>query len=596
MTPPRIILGICDSITSGAAVSIDGRIVAAVNEERLCRTKMAMGWPRLSIAEVMRIAGVTANDIDAAAVATNYLYWRPDARSIDGYFDTDWGARKNLVIRLGSVGSQIAGDYSLARRTYYALKRLLTRKRRRLIAETLRDEHAVHAPIQFIDHHQAHAAAAYYTGGEPNAVVATLDGAGDFLSATISHGEKGQLTKIHEVDSYDSVGNFYSYITHILGFKAHQHEGKVTGLAAHGEPLYLDGLLKLVNFHDGSIHNSARAFHTAAIEKLRRLIPSDARREDVAASVQELLEVVCVAYVRHWVQQLNVSHLSLAGGVVANVKLNQRLLAIPEVDSIFVHPGMGDDGLAVGAALQASADSTPPDRREALVHRVSDVYWGPSFSDAAIESALNDAGIQAQRLTDAATTVADLLVNGKVVARFDGRMEYGPRALGNRSILVHAGDATVNEWLNKRLNRTEFMPFAPVTLSEEADACYTDLQGAEYSAQFMTVTTGCTESLRRNCPAVVHVDRTARPQLVGLEENPGYRAILEAYQRRTGYSTIINTSFNIHEEPIVCTPDDAIRAFQRGHLDYLLIGNFLAQSQPGADPTPSSTSRQSLAG
>jgi carbamoyltransferase len=174
----------------------------------------------------------------------------------------------------------------------------------------------------------------------------------------------------------------------------------------------------------------------------------------------------------------------------------------------------------------------------------------------------------------------------QVVARFAGRMEYGPRALGSRSILVHAGDPTINTWLNARLKRTEFMPFAPVTLEEEADDCYTGLDGARHSARFMTVTTDCTESFKAQCPATVHIDGTARPQLVERNDDTGYRAILEAYRARTGFSTIINTSYNMHEEPIVCTPADAIRAFKLGHLDVLAIGGFLVHSpQAGADVT-----------
>ena len=173
--------------------------------------------------------------------------------------------------------------------------------------------------------------------------------------------------------------------------------------------------------------------------------------------------------------------------------------------------------------------------------------------------------------------VAMLLAAGKVVARFDGRMEYGPRALGNRSILYHAKEPAVNQWLNQRLGRTEFMPFAPATLYEHRDANYQNINGAEYAAQFMTLTFDCTEAMKRDCPAAVHVDGTARPQLVSAESSPGFHRILTEYYKLTGIPSVINTSFNMHEEPIVCTPDDAMRAFLQGNLDYLAMGDFLVE-------------------
>lgn len=580
--PPRVILGIADSITSGAALLVDGRLVAAVNEERLCRIKMAMGWPRLAIEQVLKLGGVSPQDVEAVAVATKDLYWRAEAASINGYFDTNWGPRKNLALKAGSVGSRLLGDYPWARTGYYRLKRLMTRSRHRHIRHELEQVHRIKAPVEFIDHHDAHAASAYYTGGQSLATIVTLDGAGDSIAAGVYHGQRGRLARVHRVDSYDSIGNYYSYITHLLGFKAHQHEGKITGLAAYGEPLFVDRLRQLICYAEGSIHNRARAFHTAAVEKLRKALPADARREDIAASIQALLEEVCVAYVRHWAAQVRRPHLGVAGGVVANVKLNQRLLEIPEIDSIFVHPGMGDDGLAVGAAYELAADQqSAPEDREALVRPLEHVYLGPSYSDSEIHRALERSGLRYTRCDDIADEVAEAIAQRKVVARFDGAMEYGPRALGNRSILVHAGDVTINDWLNKRLKRTEFMPFAPVTLEEEWTDNYLQLYGAEHAAHFMTITTDCTGDLKERCPAVVHVDGTARPQLVG-SENRAYRSVLERYRDRTGYSTMINTSFNMHEEPIVCTPDDAIRAFTLGHLDYLAIGSYLVPADDQA--------------
>jgi carbamoyltransferase len=241
------------------------------------------------------------------------------------------------------------------------------------------------------------------------------------------------------------------------------------------------------------------------------------------------------------------------------------------IDGIFIHPNMGDGGCGTGAALLEFAGS--PATRE----RLPNVYLGPEYSPAEIAEALARAQLPFTEYAPIEPKIAALLAAGKVVARFDGRMEYGPRALGHRSILYHAKEPAVNQWLNQRLGRTEFMPFAPATLYEHRKACYLNVEGADYAAEFMTITFDCTPEMKRDCPAAVHVDGTARPQLVRAETSPGFHRILTEYHRLTGVPSVINTSFNMHEEPIVCTPDDAVRAFLQGNLDYLAIGSFLVE-------------------
>jgi len=210
--------------------------------------------------------------------------------------------------------------------------------------------------------------------------------------------------------------------------------------------------------------------------------------------------------------------------------------------------------------------------------QLTDVYLGPEYTDAEIEQALDSSGLEYSRIEDIEPRIADLVAENKVVARFNGRMEYGPRALGNRSILYQAIDPAVNQWLNTRLGRTEFMPFAPATLYEDRDRCYQGMDGAEFTSQFMTITFDCTPWMREHCPAAVHVDGTARPQLVTRDSNPSFHQILSEYKRLTGLPSLINTSFNMHEEPIVCSPQDAIRSFVQGRLDYLAMGDYLIAS------------------
>jgi len=239
---------------------------------------------------------------------------------------------------------------------------------------------------------------------------------------------------------------------------------------------------------------------------------------------------------------------------------------------------MGDSGISAGGAMYVYVKEMLRKGLEPNFKPIDNVYYGPGYTTEEIKDALDKSGLVHVHHKNVEKEIAKLLAKSHVVARFNGRMEFGPRALGNRSILYQTSDQTINEWLNKRLKRTEFMPFAPSTLFEDRHKYYLNVDAALSPAQFMTITFDCTNFMKKNCPAVVHIDGTARPQLVRKEVNPSYHKIISEYKKLTGIATIINTSFNMHEEPIVCTPQDAIRSFQAGHLDYLAIGNFLVKN------------------
>lgn len=567
-----IVLGITDSNTSGAAIVIDGRIVAAVSEERLNRHKMSMGFPHRSVAEVMRLAGVSPGDIDHVAVATSQLFWRPEAVPYNDYFRGKKGDFRDTFLRFGAAFSTVAGNVKPARRAYRNLKSTLTRTRRKALPEVVRNDFGIEAPVKFIDHHLCHAASAYYTAGHAEATVVTQDGAGDGKCSAVYHVRDGKFRLLQNLDSYDSVGNYYAYVTHLCGFKAHRHEGKITGLAAYGEPEYLDLLRRFVAHDGASITNIGRCFDHSALAKLTKELPANFSPENLSASVQALLEETVTSFCDYWVRQTGAPDLALAGGVFANVKLNQRVHELPSVRSIFVHPGMADDGLAVGAALFMEAQKSgfrPPEI-------LQDVYLGGEFTHADAVSAAEAAGFRPAAIEGSlAGHVAKLLADGKVVARCAGRMEYGPRALGNRTIMYRTTEPEVNKWLNDRLSRTEFMPFAPVTLWEQRHACYRAIEGAEETARFMTVTFDCLPEMQAQSPAVCHVDGTARPQLIRRQDNAEYYDILAEYHRLTGIPSLVNTSFNIHEEPIVHTPAEAIKAFEQSRLDALVLGDCL---------------------
>lgn len=292
----------------------------------------------------------------------------------------------------------------------------------------------------------------------------------------------------------------------------------------------------------------------------------------MAFAYQRILERVSVQWVSHFVRRHDVKNIALAGGVAANVKNNQRIYEIEGVQSVFVQPAMGDDGAGLGAALARAEELGTLSMQPLTVP-----YFGPEFSTAEIKSALDCRSLKYHRPECIEDEVAQLLAQGEIVARFDGRLEYGPRALGNRSILCQATDARINATLNAKLHRTEFMPFAPMTLLDEASRCYLNTAGITHALRFMTITVECTEFMKTRCPAAVHVDGTARPQLVSEAVNPSCFRILNRYHELTGIPTVINTSFNMHEEPIVCSPEDAIRGFLEGQLDNLAIGPFLVR-------------------
>jgi len=433
--------------------------------------------------------------------------------------------------------------------------------------ESALSELGVAGKLKRVEHHVSHAANAFYTSGFDQALVVTLDGYGSGLAGSINVGRDGRIERIHSLEYPHSLGTFYEQVTSALGFKPSRHEGKIVGLAAYGDSGVLGDVLRrrFVTQNGG--------FHIVEPNNVyfARLLATQFPKIDVAAAYQRVLEEVACAYVAQYIKKTGLKNLVLSGGVVANVKLNQRLKEIAGVEGLFVHPNMGDGGCGTGAAL---LEFTGTDAvRKPLPH----VYLGPQFSNAEIADALTRAQLPFTEYRPIEPKIAALLAAGSVVARFDGRMEYGPRALGHRSILYHAKEPAVNQWLNQRLGRTEFMPFAPATLYEHRESCYLNISGAEHAATFMTLTFDCTERMKRDCPAAVHVDGTARPQLVSAESSPGFHRILTEYYKLSGVPSVINTSFNMHEEPIVCSPEDAVRAFLQGNLDYLAIGNFLVE-------------------
>jgi carbamoyltransferase len=608
------VLGISplDKDATASAVE-DGRILFAAAEERYSRQKQHAGFPAQSLDAALQHAGWSARDVDA--VAYPFLDAAGEARLIaksiteDAAFQREFlgrapealeAALREADARVSPRSAPIHGlrdpnqriEKGVAKRLFYRLagvtpssahavaRRMARRWAEEAVAdhrrwnEELTRELSARGLLEKLkrgEHHAAHASAAFLGSGFERALVVTLDGYGTGLAGSIGLGEDGAVKRLAGLPYPHSLGTFYEMVTSSLGFRPDRHAGKIVGLAAYGDPRVLAPvLLSRVERTPGGFRmlDNLNVFFSRHLAGRYPMV-------DVAAAWQHVLEVLAAEVVAHWVKATGCDSLVLSGGVAANVKMNQRLHAVPGVRRTFVDPDMGDGGTATGLALQLSWSGGAQPLR--------DVYLGPQYGEDELRVALEHAGLAYDRPGNLASEVARRIHAGEVVARFDGRMEYGPRALGNRSVLYHAREPGVNQWLNKRLGRTEFMPFAPVTRAAAGPRCYEGLSGAEHAAEFMTITFDCTPWMREQCPAAVHVDGTARPQLVRREINPGYDDILAEYEKLSGIPCLINTSFNMHEEPIVCSPDDAIRAFRLGRLDALVLGPWLVEN-PESEP------------
>lgn len=568
------VLGI-NAVHDASVVLLDesGRIKLAVGEERLNRIKSFCGWPR-------RALSLVPPGKYHVAISNSESSWRNQEKRFHAY----------LFESFGDHYFDIFNEYKLR----YALS---SRSRVDAVPRILRelgDCGIEPVTLTFYEHHTCHAASAYYTGGFGDCLVVTADGAGDGVSATVWSVRGGQWQRLCEVPVFHSAGLMYSWVTRMAGFKISRHEGKIVGLAAHGDEEKVaalrDRLLTwkettaapetpyMVEFQvNGSLLRSFRALlrnqsvHTGYLRferAVRSYLGERFAIEDLAALAQKELERVFTHFVRHYVLKTGLRKVVLAGGVFSNVRLNQRIGEIPEVDRLWVFPDMSDGGTAAGAAFLAYRD-----RIDAgfVPYELGDVYLGPSFNEEDARRIAAQAGLLPCEGIDFVAATAALVASGKVVGWFHGRMECGPRALGSRSILVHPGDRAINQVLNKRLRRTEFMPFAPVCLEERAGDVFIGYGEGDRCAEFMTITYQVSPAWMDRLQAVVHVDGTARPQVIRRGVNESYYRVLEVFQRLTGLPAMINTSFNMHEEPIVCTPSDAVRAFCADACDYLVM-------------------------
>ena len=551
-----IVLGITNTQDSGACLLKNGKIIAAINEERFNREKLTEKFPINSIKWILKEHNI--KKIDAIGMGI----WK----GISQEFLSEYV--KEIISRSKNDGiesiledrfvSSIKSDKKKKQEFFSGLKKLGLEK----------------IPIFWCDHHLAHAYSAFMFSPFKKALTITSDARGDFLSNSITVWKRGEKPKIiHQDSEFNSLGVFYGWITNYLGFTPYRHEGKITGLAAKGDPKKCIHIMKkMIEFKKGKIVSNIGDYYApyvkAKLPKLRKEL-SKYTKEEISAAAQFWLEKSMVDVAKYYLHKTNETNLCVAGGIFANVLVNMKLREIDNVKGFFVFPHMGDGGIAAGGAAYAST------KLDDEVKPINDVYLGTEFTEKQIFKVIKTQNVTVLKPKRIFQDTAKLLKNGAVIGLFSGKTEYGPRALCNRSVLVRTTDEEINVNLNKRLHRTEFMPFAPVTMEKFAKKCYKNWSKDETTSYFMTCCFKCTELLKKQSPAIVHVDGTARPQILNKKINSNAYKILEEYHNITGIPSLINTSFNAHEEPIVNSPKDALKLLKQNGIDILCIPPYI---------------------
>lgn len=564
------VLGVHIGHDASSSLVMDGKIIASAAEERFVRIKHYGGMPLKAAAYCLEEAGLSPKDIDIVAYS-GHLGDR----------------RLNTMFRLGSSAlSRMKGSGASFKR---------------LIVEQIRDR--VRAPsepplyfesitldpstdIHYVPHHKSHAASAYYTSGNNvKSLVVTSDGAGeDNKSLTVWLAEDGKMMLLKEYSTSYSYGFFYSAVTEALGWWVGDGEGTVMGLAPYGEiesvpeselswlmPQFEAGeFAGPVDFGSfGSTeYQDTYHWHFAVSERIGHIVERYGK-EAVAARLQDMLEKEMTRFISFWQKETGCTHCATAGGVFLNVKLNQKIIESGIFEDYYIFPDAGDSGISAGAALAICAEVGDSFSKE----RISDVYWGPSYSDELIETILRERSLSYERSEDIGKEIARELADGKIVGWFQGRMECGPRALGGRSILYDARQAENKDIVNRTVKfREPFRPFCP-SMKVESAAKY--LEHPERIERYMISGYTVKTEMRAKIAAVTHVDGTCRPQMIERDTYPAFWNLLNEYEKLTGTAVLMNTSFNIKGEPIVCSPRDAIKCFFDTGVQVLALGPFI---------------------
>lgn len=570
------LLGIFNGHDSSAVLLKDGKVIAAAQEERFNRIKHYAGLPVRSVEFCLKKGKIDSSDINYVSIPR--LRNAPDIETLfgnpkSGFLENDElignGLRdyyRKLLVRGASVLS-VGNQFGLP---LYTKTYPLDKK----------------AKIVLLDHHLSHAASAFYSSGFSRSLVVTADGSGDALSTTVWLGERNTLKPLLKIARNGSLGFFFNVITEALGWQVSEGEGKTMGLASYGStektkgvldfclPIFENGRLKKpYNFGfpklwiDGGVYH----WHFYESEKVKKLIDKYGR-ENIAAEAQKCLEEQMLNLIKPYLKKLVIRKLACAGGVFLNVKMNQFIWESCDLDDFFVYPDAGDAGVPVGAALYTYYNLTG--RSYKTPKQIKSIYYGSEYSDKDIEHFLKLQKINYEKV-DRETLIkrtAILLSKGKIISWFQGSMEIGPRALGNRSILMDPRKAGNKDIINTQVKfREGFRPFTPSMTKQAAKRFLKN----PHDAPFMIISFDANPAEVGRIPAVVHVDGTLRPQILERNINPLYYDLIEEFGNITGVPVLLNTSFNIKGEPVVESPRDAIKCFFDTGLDYLMIGNFI---------------------
>jgi carbamoyltransferase len=569
-----IVLGIsCFYHDAAAALVRDGQLVAAAEEERFSRKKHASDFPELAIKYCLQEAGVTINQVDYIG-----FYEKPLVK-FDRILET---------ILAGWPRTHGAWVKSIPSWTETKLH----------IARTIRQTLGAECEILFCQHHLSHAASAFLVSEFAEAAILSVDGVGEWTTTAWGVGRGTDLELLKEIRFPHSIGLFFSAVTAYLGFKVNDAEWKVMGLAPYGEPRYVDKFRKIVDIRDdGSfhldmryfsyLHSTTRTFSSAWEDLFGR--PARTRESelgqfhaDIAHSGQKIVEELMVKMATHACRETRLTDLCLAGGVGLNCVANSRILRESGFKRLFVQPAAGDSGGALGTAFYIWNSVLKKPRTFVMKHAL----FGPSFTATDIVDVLacnqrdDSVHLEIEDEDELLTRTVDLLVSGKVVGWFQGRMEFGPRALGARSLLADPRNPNMKDIINAKVKfREAFRPFAPAVLKEHAHEYFEMPKGMD--APYMLLVPNVRPEMRSVIPAVTHQDGTARVQTVTEDTNPLFYRLIKKFGERTGVPVLINTSFNVRGEPIVCTPQDAYNTFVHTGIDALVIGRFLVTAKPG---------------
>jgi carbamoyltransferase len=568
-----IILGIHDGHNSTACLLINGKLAACVSEERLTRLKNQAGYPRKAIDNVLKISGVKQNEIDLVAFGSKYSV--PGDEFMTGKFISAY--KRKYSARARTRHFLLSTLRSLGEYERYAWFRNRYRRQARA-SRAMRHLGVSEKQIRFVDHHTCHAAAAYFGSGMRNGtLVLTCDGEGDGICATVGVGKGRSVERVVATSSENSLGNLYSRVTFLLGMKPLDHEYKVMGLAPYADSTGADKSYRILQTFLGrsGLHFVNRRgipsqfFYHVLAEEL-----ATHRFDWIAGAIQRLTEELLLGWARAAVEATGRSQIACSGGVFMNVKANMRLVNELEHSGIFIFPSSGDESVPIGAAYYVAAQESSD-----TIKPIHDLYLGPEFSDEEIKAAIQSDGLkgsfEAEHYSDIESKVSELLVKDAIVARLKARMEWGARALGNRSIMANPSKLDVVRSINQIIKMRDFwMPFAPTLIQDHQNEYL--VNDKNVPSAYMILAFNTRADRRNEIVAAIHqYDFTARPQILEEDWNSDYYRILKQFHEATGIGGVLNTSFNLHGEPIVCSPEDAVDTMMRSGLDHLAVGDYL---------------------